>query len=215
MHALRLAWEHFEEGFIVFLLTVMTLVTFVYVIVNNLYNPFYLLGDYFEAAEWAGLSAFFFGIGDFIIRMAQDMTWGNALSKALFAWLIFFGLAYGVRTAGHIGVDALVKLFSLRSQRVIVVIACLLCIGYAGLMSVASFEWVAALFGTAIYADDLDRFGIRLWHIALVVPLGFGMMFIRFVEILIRVLRHEQTSLGLADEAADAVKLADEEEQGK
>lgn len=215
MHALRLAWEHLEEGILVFLLTVMTLVTFVYVVVNNLYNPFYLLGDYFEAAESLGLSVFFFSIGDFIIHLAQEMTWGNALSRALFAWLIFFGLAYGVRTAGHIGVDALVKLFSLRSQRVLVLIACLLCLGYAGLMSVASFEWVVGLFGAAIYAEDLDRFGIRLWHIALVVPLGFAMMFIRFVEILIRILRHEQTSLGLADEAADAIKLADEEEQGK
>ena len=51
MHALRLAWEHLEEGILVLLLTVMTLVTFAYVVVNNLYNPFYLLGDYFEAAE--------------------------------------------------------------------------------------------------------------------------------------------------------------------
>src|SRR5690606_41037386 len=97
MHALRLAWDHFEEGVIVFLLTAMTLVTFVYVIINNLYNPFFLLGDFFEIRGAAGISAFFFAIGDFIIYLAQEMTWGNALSKALFAWLIFFGLAYGVR----------------------------------------------------------------------------------------------------------------------
>ncbi|HIQ43442.1 C4-dicarboxylate ABC transporter, partial [Ectopseudomonas khazarica] len=31
MNALRRAWEHFEEGFIAFLLAAMTLITFVYV----------------------------------------------------------------------------------------------------------------------------------------------------------------------------------------
>ncbi|MPS41979.1 MAG: C4-dicarboxylate ABC transporter, partial [Pseudomonas sp.] len=31
MNALRRGWEHFEEGFIAFLLATMTLITFVYV----------------------------------------------------------------------------------------------------------------------------------------------------------------------------------------
>lgn len=213
MHALRIAWDHFEEGVIVFLLTAMTLVTFVYVIINNLYNPFFLIGDFFEARGAEGVSAFFFSIGDLIIYLAQEMTWGNALSKALFAWMIFFGLAYGVRTAGHIGVDALVRLAGPRTQWILGIIACLICVGYAGLFSVASFDWVAALFGNAIHADDLGQFGIRKWHIAMIVPLGFALMFIRFVEILIRILRHQQTGLGLADEAADAAKLAESEER--
>lgn len=212
MRILHLLWNRLEEGIIVLLLAVMTLVTFVYVVINNLYNVFFTIGDQFEGRSDA-LTAFFWNIGDHIISLAQAMTWGNALSKALFAWLIFFGLAYGVRTAGHIGVDALVKLASLRTQRVIGIIACLTCLGYAGLMGIASFNWVAALAATAIHAEDLGQFGIRQWHIALVVPLGFSMMFIRFVEILIRILRHQQTGLGLADEAADAVKLADEGER--
>ena len=123
MNALRRVWDHFEEGFIAFLLAAMTLVTFVYVILNNLYTLFYNLAD-----RWEGSSEFFFAIGDSILGMAQSMTWSIALTKALFAWLIFFGLAYGVRTAGHIGVDALVKLASKPVQRVIGLIACLACL---------------------------------------------------------------------------------------
>ncbi|MEQ6331419.1 TRAP transporter small permease subunit, partial [Pseudomonas chengduensis] len=117
MNALRRVWEHFEEGFIAFLLAAMTLITFVYVILNNFYTLFYWLGDHFGGNE------FLLGIGDAILDMAQAMTWSNALTKALFGWLIFFGLAYGVRTAGHIGVDALVKLAPRHIQRVIGVIA--------------------------------------------------------------------------------------------
>jgi len=207
MNALRRVWDHFEEAFIAFLLATMTLVTFVYVILNNLYTLFYNLAD-----RWEGSSELFFAIGDSILGMAQSMTWSIALTKALFAWLIFFGLAYGVRTAGHIGVDALVKLASKPVQRIIGIIACLACLGYAGLIAVASFDWVQTLFNAGIGAEDLGHFGIMQWHITLIVPFGYAMVFIRFAEILVRILRNQQTGLGLADEAADALKINEHEE---
>jgi len=204
MNALRQLWDRFEEGFIAFLLATMTLITFVYVILNNFYTLFYWLGDRFGGNE------FLLGIGDFILDLAQAMTWSNALTKALFGWLIFFGLAYGVRTAGHIGVDALVKLARRPVQRIIGIIACLCCLGYAGLISVASYDWVSTLFKAGIGAEDLGHFGVMQWHIALIVPLGYAMVFIRFLEIFIRILRNQQTGLGLADEAGDALKVNEE-----
>ncbi|WP_120997443.1 TRAP transporter small permease [Stutzerimonas urumqiensis] len=206
MNAIRRVWDHFEEIAVAFLLAAMTLVTFVYVILNNLYTVFYDLADRFE-----GSSELFFAIGDFIIGLAQAMTWSNALTKALFAWLIFLGIAYGVRTAGHIGVDALVKLAPRPMQRVIGIVACLACLGYAGLMTIASYDWAYTLLEANIGAEDLGHIGIKQWHIAMVVPFGFAMMFIRFAEIFVRILRNEQTGLGLADEAADAAKLGMEE----
>lgn len=204
MNALRHIWNRFEEGFIAFLLAAMTLITFVYVILNNFYTLFYWLGDRFGGNE------FLLGIGDFILDLAQAMTWSNALTKALFGWLIFFGLAYGVRTAGHIGVDALVKLASRPVQRLIGIIACLCCLGYAGLISVASYDWVSTLFKAGIGAEDLGHFGVMQWHIALIVPFGYAMVFVRFLEIFIRILRNQQTGLGLADEAGDALKVNEE-----
>jgi C4-dicarboxylate transporter DctQ subunit len=207
MNALRRVWDHFEEGFIAFLLAAMTLVTFVYVILNNLYTLFYNLAD-----RWPAASESLFAIGDSILEMAQAMTWSISLTKALFAWLIFFGLAYGVRTAGHIGVDALVKLATKPVQRVIGLIACLACLGYAGLIGVASFDWVRTLFIAGIGAEDLGHYGIQQWHITLIVPFGYAMVFIRFLEILVRILRNQQTGLGLADEAAEAMKLTEHDE---
>ncbi|MFD1009284.1 MULTISPECIES: TRAP transporter small permease [Oceanisphaera] len=214
MNAARLIWDRFEEGFIVFLLAVMTLVTFVYVIFNNFYTFFYAVGAYFsESSE--GVSEFFYTIGDFILDIVQTMTWSNALTKALFAWLIFFGLAYGVRIGGHIGVDALVKLASRPVQRIIAIVACVVSLAYAGLLSVASFEWVSTLMEVSIGADDLAQFGIKQWYIGAIVPFGFALVFIRFFEILVRIIRHQQVGLGLADEAADAMKLSETEESKK
>ncbi|QVM95992.1 TRAP transporter small permease [Pseudomonas sp. B21-012] len=207
MNALRRIWEHFEEGFIVFLLAAMTLVTFVYVILNNLYTLFYSLAE-----RWPGAADLFNGIGDHVMDAAQSMTWSNALTKALFGWLIFFGLSYGVRVAGHIGVDALVKLASKPVQRLLGMLACLCCLGYAGLLSIASFEWIQTLFNAGIGAEDLGHFGIMQWQVGLIVPVGFALVFIRFTEILVRILQHRQTGLGLADEAADALKLAEHED---
>ncbi|HCH78785.1 MAG TPA: C4-dicarboxylate ABC transporter, partial [Pseudomonas sp.] len=51
----------------------------------------------------------------------------------------------------------------------------------------------------------------KQWHIGMIVPFGFAMVFIRFAEIFVRILRNEQTGLGLADEAADALKHGEEE----
>ena len=206
MNAFWRVWNHFEEGFIAFLLAAMTLVTFVYVILNNFYTMFYNLADRLGGNETL------LAIGDFILDLAQAMTWSNALTKALFAWLIFFGLAYGVRTAGHIGVDALVKLASKPVQRIVGLIAVLCCLGYAGLITVASFDWVKTLFIAGIGAEDLGHFGVQQWMIGLIVPFGYAMVFIRFLEIFVRILRNQQTGLGLADEAAEAIKLTEHEE---
>lgn len=207
MNALRRIWDHFEEMFIAFLLGAMTLVTFVYVILNNLYTMFYSFAEAMPSME-----DFWYGIGDVILNMAQAMTWSNALTKALFAWLIFFGIAYGVRTAGHIGVDAVVKLFNQKTQRAIGIVACLICLGYAGLLAESSLEWVATLMQAQIGAEDLGHYGIMQWHIAVIVPVGFTLCFIRFLEIFVRIIRGQQTGLGLADEAADAAHLAQNDE---
>jgi C4-dicarboxylate transporter DctQ subunit len=203
MQSLRRVWEHFEEGMIAFLLAAMTLVTFVYVALNNLYTMFYTLSD-----KWNFSSDFFAFIGDHLMEYAQEMTWSVALTKALFGWLIFFGIAYGVRTAGHLGVDVLVKKTSKPVQRVLAMLACACCLAYAGLFLVASIKWVSALLVAGIGAEDLDRFGIKIGHIAMIVPFGFALVIVRYLEILYRIYTHRQTGLGLADEAAEASKLA-------
>lgn len=208
MQSLRRVWEHFEEGMIAFLLAAMTLVTFIYVALNNLYTLFYNLSD-----KWAFSSDFFGFIGDHLMEYAQEMTWSVALTKALFGWLIFFGIAYGVRTAGHLGVDVLVKKTSRPVQRLLAMLACACCLAYAGLFLVASIKWVSAVLVAGIGAEDLDRFGIKIGHIAMIVPFGFALIIVRYLEIMYRIYTRRQTGLGLADEAAEASKLANPGEE--
>ena len=209
MHAVVRVWNHAEEMLVAFLLAGMTLVTFAYVVFNNLYGVFYSLGDSLPFANEAML-----GIGDKILYIAQEMTWSVALTKAMFGWLIFVGLAWGVRIGAHIGVDLLVRQFNPANQRRVAMLAVLICLGYCALMTYSSEQWVATLYEVGTSAEDLDRFGIAQWQIVMIVPIGFALMFVRFLQMFIRIVQGKQQGLGLHSEVDDAVKLADNDQSG-
>ncbi|WP_110648945.1 TRAP transporter small permease [Salinicola peritrichatus] len=199
------AWAHLEEGLVAFLLALMTLVTFTYVMVNNLYTVFYDAADLMPFAATP-----LFAIGDFIIDLAQRMTWSIAVTKACFAWLIFIGIAYIVRIGANIGVDLLVRLLPVSLQRVVGIVTCLICIAYTSLFTVSSYTWVQALMRAGIGAEDLDQYGILQWHITAIVPIGFTLVLIRLIEVLIRMLRGQQVTMELSNESTDALKLQEE-----
>ncbi|MDH2926584.1 TRAP transporter small permease [Lonepinella koalarum] len=201
-------WHRIEECAIAILLTVMTAVTFIYVVFNNLYNVFFDLAEALPSIAHIAEP-----IGDFIMMLAQEMTWSLAVTKACFGWLIFFGASYGVRMGGHIGVDAIVKKMSEPAQRVTSIIAACCCLVYAAMITIASYEWIEAVFISQIGADDLHQFNIKLWHIGMIMPIGFALIGLRFVEILINLIRGKQYTLGLADESKDALKLAQGENE--
>ncbi|EPJ93332.1 MULTISPECIES: TRAP transporter small permease [Pseudomonas] len=209
MHAVVRVWNHAEEMLVAFLLAGMTLVTFAYVVFNNLYGVFYSLGDSLPFANETML-----GIGDKILYIAQEMTWSVALTKAMFGWLIFVGLAWGVRIGAHIGVDLLVRQFNPANQRRVAMLAVLICLGYCALMAYSSEQWVATLYEVGTSAEDLDRFGIAQWQIVMIVPIGFALMFVRFLQIFIRIAQGKQQGLGLHSEVDDAVKLAENDQSG-
>ncbi|MEQ9726315.1 TRAP transporter small permease [Pseudomonas sp. WHRI 8822A] len=207
MHAVARVWNQAEEVMVAFLLAGMTLVTFSYVVFNNLYGVFYALGDALPFANDA-----MFAIGDSILYIAQEMTWSVALTKAMFGWLIFVGLAWGVRIGAHIGVDLLVRMFQPALQKAVAIVALLICLGYCALMAYSSEQWVALLFNLGTGAEDLDRFGVQQWHIVMIVPIGFSLMFLRFAQVLVRVIQDKQIGFGGHGEVEDAIKLAEETE---
>ncbi|MES1926707.1 TRAP transporter small permease [Salinisphaera sp. T31B1] len=199
-------WNRLEEALVVFFLTGMTLVTFAYVAVTNLYGLFYDLGDAVPSLETPA-----FAVGDFLLTLGQQMTWSLAVTTTLFAWLIFIGIAYCVREGAHIGVDLLVRLFPERLQRVFGVVACLIFIGYAGLLMVSSFTWLQSLMVNNIGAEDLDAFGIKEWHVALVEPIGMALVIARLLEVMVHIVRGRQLGLERSNEAGDALSLMERE----
>ena len=202
-------WQKTEIFMMVFILTAMTLVTFIYTMLNNLYMPFYKLADWIAGEEESKFENFLLDAGDYMMDLASSFSWSNEFTKACFAWLIFFCMSYGVRVGGHIGVDALVKVFNTTTQRILAYVGLGACLAYGGIMLYASIDWVMNFYNLSTMAEGLDRFGIMRWQLTIIVPIGFFLLLWRYLEIGYRIVTHQQNSLGLADEAADALALED------
>lgn len=199
------AWQKVEIFMTVFILSAMTFVTFIYTMLNNLYSPFYYFADLVAGDEPSKLEDFLLDAGDTLMDLASSMNWSNRFTAACFAWLIFFCMSYGVRIGGHIGVDALVKLFHKPIQRTLAYIGLGACLLYGGIMLYASLDWVMSFYKLGTLAEDLDRFGIRRWQITMIVPIGFFLLILRYLEIGYKIMTHQQDNLGLADEAKDVL----------
>lgn len=136
-----------------------------------------------------------------------SFTWALELATYLFGGLIFLGLSYGVRVSAHIGVDALVKVLPARIARAVGIVACLLCLGYACIVFYGSWVYVEKMYVIGILAQDLP---IPQWVPRLVMPVGFALLFIRFLQVLVAMLRGRRSQL-LGDEAEDALKYASDD----
>jgi C4-dicarboxylate transporter DctQ subunit len=137
-----------------------------------------------------------------------SFVWALELVTYLFAWLIFLGMAYGVRVGTHIGVDALVKTLKPGRARVAGALAALCCIAYSVIGLIGGSVYVKKMYDVGIMAQDLP---IEQWIPRLVLPFGFALLLIRFSELFYRIVTGRERGLHLVDEAADALKLKTEE----
>ncbi len=65
----------------------------------------------------------------------SSLIWGLEVTLILFAWLVLFGISYGVKVTAHLGVDAVINLLPPRAQRVLALIsAASVCLVYAFLL---------------------------------------------------------------------------------
>ena len=136
-----------------------------------------------------------------------SFTWALELATFIFGGLIFLGLSYGVRISAHIGVDALVKVLPRRAARVVAIVACLLCLVYTVIVFYGAWIYVDKMYMIGILAQDMP---VPQWIPRLVLPIGFGLLFIRFGAVLLDMLRGRRAQL-LGDEAEDAMKYASDD----
>jgi len=101
----------FEETVIALILGLMTLLTFINVVLRYLFN--------------------------------SSLIWGLEVVLILFAWLVMFGVSYGVKVTAHLGVDALTNVLPPKSRRVVAFLAGLLCIIYAFLLLKGAWDYWA------------------------------------------------------------------------
>lgn len=133
-----------------------------------------------------------------------SFVWAHELVVFLFAWLIFLGMAYGVRTGSHIGIDAVVKLLGARTARVVTIVAAALCLTYAGLMLYGSWNYITRIYQIGNLAKDLP---IPVWIPRLALPAGFALLTFRFGQVLFGLVTGRTTAHLVGSESEDALKL--------
>ncbi len=148
---------------------------------------------------------FGFGIG---------LLWAQELTLHLSAWMVLFGVSYGIKIGSHIGVDALVKVLPPLARRIINGIAVTACLVYCGLFSKGAWVYLAKMHKIGIEMEDMP---IPKWIAHSIILLGMIMIAIRLVILLIAIIRGKTDGFKLADEAKESMHLAQNrpEEEGE
>lgn len=133
------------------------------------------------------------------------MIWALEASVYMFAWLIMIGISYAVRVHAHIGVDVAVKLLAPNVRRIVGLAAVGLCVLYAGIMLVGSYNYIYKLYRLGVFAEDLP---LRRWVLGSILPIGFALLGLRLLEQAWAIFIGKAKGFELADEAADALELA-------
>jgi len=118
----------------------------------------------------------------------SSLIWGLEVVLILFAWLVLFGISYGVKITAHLGVDAITNLLPPGTRKAVALLAGALCIAYSFLLLKGAWDYwapFAALqqttgrwFPTGFDANTRDR----AFYITDQVPM---LDFLRFLEGLI------------------------------
>lgn len=132
----------------------------------------------------------------------SGFVWALEVTTYMFAWLVLIGISYGVKVGFHIGIDAVVKLLSPRLQRLVGLLAAMLCLVYAGILLIGSYRYVDTMHMLGVEAEDI---AVERWLLAVILPIGFFLLGWRLVEMAWRILRGEQADL-LGDEAAGVLR---------
>ena len=101
----------FEETVIALILGLMTMLTFINVILRYVFN--------------------------------SSLIWGLEVVLILFAWLVLFGVSYGVKVTAHLGVDALTNILPPALRRLAGLVAGVICIVYAFLLLKGAWDYWA------------------------------------------------------------------------
>lgn len=198
-----------EETAIAILLGLMTLITFVNVVLRYGFNT--------------------------------GLIWGLEATSFLFAWLVLFGVSYAVKVTAHLGVDAVITLFSAPVRKALALFAGAVCIFYAALIMKGAWDYWAPFAGFDAtsgrwfptgFAPTRDQAWYEVVDIPIpewlrwiepimnegesyeklprfipyaILPIGAALLLFRFVQATIRIARGESAGLIVSHEAEDAI----------
>lgn len=157
-----------EENLIAALLGLMVMVTFVNVVLRYGNDTWVLnsLGSLFG------------------VELPGSLLWGLEVVLILFAWLVLFGISYGFKVTAHLGVDAILNIAGSGPRRILVLMSCVACIAYGGLMMKGAWDYWAPFAGMQQTTGRVIPTGFDArtrdqgWYETEQVPIPFGQAYL-------------------------------------
>lgn len=105
--------------------------------------------------------------------------WAEEFVRYEIVWLVFIGGSVAGRKGIHIGVEALLHVLPPLLQRALKVTVGLICIGFCAALVWYGVELVAQ---TLMFRQRTSAMQTPFWIVQLAVPIGAGLMLLRFAE---------------------------------
>lgn len=137
----------------------------------------------------------------------MGMMWAQELTLHLSAWMVLFGVSYGLKVGSHIGVDALVKILPPKTRRIVSLGAVIACLGYCGLFIQGAWVYLAKMHMIGIELEDMP---IPKWIGHSILLIGMVLIAIRLLQLLWGIYTGKIDGFKLADEAKDSMHLVEE-----
>lgn len=166
-----------------------------------------------------------------IARYGFNTGWGGGLefTRIMFAWMILFGMSYGIKNGSHLGVDALIQLLPRPLFKAVALFGALCGILYGVVL--LSADWLqffgadtkggaivywSKFFKIGIGLDDLrypewfqHLFGVQdrvqRWVAYIMLPFGLALFSFRCLQASIQIWRGERELIVASHEAEDLV----------
>lgn len=134
------------------------------------------------------------------------LFWAQEATLIINAWMILLGASYCVRERAHISIDFFTRKLSKNAGVIVACIALMACMLYCVMFFLGSWRYVAKMYQIGIELHDIP---IKKWVANLCLPIGFTMLFLRFLEAFIKVIRNQDPNvLRQVTEADESMELA-------
>jgi len=151
-------------------------------------------------------------------------VWALELTTYLFAWMVLFGMSYGVKVGAHLGVDAFVKMLPSGPRRLCGLLVVAACVGYGVILFLGAWEYWSKMYRFGIDTEDLyvprvlvewwtshsgdayEEVPIDRWVPYMILPIGLALITFRFLQAGWGVVTGVRDGILVSDEAADSLK---------
>ncbi|WP_102347435.1 TRAP transporter small permease [Bacillus sp. Marseille-P3661] len=118
-----------------------------------------------------------------VMRMSgNSLSWSEELGRYCFIWLVYIGIAYGVKKQRHIKVDVMLLLFKDRGKLVLTIISNILFLIFAVLVVYHGNAIAQQLLG---FGQKSPALHVPMGFVYLASPVGMGLSAIRLIQVLI------------------------------